>query len=105
MSFNKNLNDFRYLLPNDIELRGESCLLAATFYKAIYQSSVPYSKHDVDYTKEDSETINSEFLLPGLNLNSDLFRFDLRNIIQSLNYICLELIDGKYCLDVSEVKF
>lgn len=61
---------------------------------------MPHSKHDLDYTKEDSETINMEFLLPGLNLNSDLYRFDIRNIIQSINYISLELIDAKHCLIV-----
>ncbi len=91
----------RYLLSHDIELRTESCLFSATFFKCIYQESVPHSKHDYDYTYEDMDSINMDFLLPGIILSSDPYRFDLRNLIASLNFVCLELLNAKHYITVS----
>lgn len=60
-----------------MELKTECCLLSATFFKSIFRASIPYSPHDYDYTKYDIEFINSNYLLPGLMFNSEMY-FSIR---------------------------
>lgn len=58
-----------------------------------------YSKHDLDYAKEEVDYLNSDFLIPGLLFNSEMFRFDIRYVISALNFICLELVNADYNMD------
>ncbi|RNA01418.1 cilia- and flagella-associated 54-like [Brachionus plicatilis] len=88
----------QYYLSNDLELKTECCLLSATFFKSIFRGSIPYSRHDFDYSKNDLEFINSDYLLPGLMFNSEIFRFDVRYVISSLNYVCIELLNAGHYL-------
>ncbi len=91
----------RYLLSHDIEMRTEACLLSANLFKCVYQESVPHSKHDYDYSKDDTDV--ADFLLPGLLVNSDPHRFNLRYVIAALNFVCLELLNAKHYLSVSKL--
>ncbi len=91
----------QYFLASDLELKTECCLFSAVLFKSIFSASVSYSKHDVDYGKEDADSMNTDFLLPGLLWNSDTHRFDIRCVVGSLNFICIELVNAGYYLNVS----
>lgn len=93
----------QYLLQNDLDMRTEACLLSSVFYKCIYQASVPHSHHDIDYAKEDTDKISNDFLISGLNMNSDPHRFNIRFIVSSLNYVTSELVNAKHYLPVLPV--
>ncbi|CAF0895749.1 unnamed protein product [Brachionus calyciflorus] len=88
----------QYHLSNDLELKTECCLLSATFFKCIFRASIPYSRYDFDYSKDDLEFINSDYLLPGIMFNSEIYRFDVRYVISSLNFVCLELLNAGHYL-------
>ena len=91
----------QYYLANDLELKTECCLFSASLFKSIFSASVSYSSHDTEYGKEDADYLNSDFLLPGLLFNSEIFRFDIRYIVSSLNFICLELLNAGYYSNVN----
>ena len=91
----------QYYLANDLEIKTECCLFSATLFKSIFRASVSYSLHDLDYGKEDADFLNSEFLLPGFIFNSEMYRFDIRYVLSSLNFICLELLNAGHYINVS----
>lgn len=62
----------RYYLTNNIDWRTESCLLSAAFFKSILRGSVPYSKYDVDYARNELSLMSNDNLLPGILFNSDM---------------------------------
>lgn len=62
----------RYIISNNLELKTECCLLSAAFFKSVFRASIPYSRHDIDYTKDEIEFINSDYLLPGLIFNNEM---------------------------------
>lgn len=82
-----------------MELRTECCLLSAVLFKCIFSSTVPFSKYDLDYAKDDADHLCFEYLIPGLLFNSEMYRFDIRYVIASLNFICIELINAGYYLN------
>ena len=94
----------QYYLANDLEIKTECCLFSATLFKSIFRSSVSYSKHDLDYAKEDADFLNIDFLLPGFLFNSEMYRFDIRYVVSSLNFICLELLNAGHYINVRKLS-
>ncbi len=95
----------QYFLASDLELKTECCLFSAVLFKSILSASVSYSRHDLDYGKDDVDSMNSDFLLPGLLWNSDTHRFDIRSVVSSMNFICIELVNAGHYLSVSLKNF
>ena len=89
----------QYFLANDLELKTECCLFSATLFKSILSASVSYSSHDLDYAKDDIDSMNTDYLLPGFLFNSEMYRFDIRYVVASLNFICLEMVNAGYYLN------
>lgn len=90
-------------MASDLELKTECCLYSATFFKCIFRASVPYPRHDIDYIKDDLEFLNTDYLLPGLLFNNEIYRFDIRYVIAALNFISLELLNAGHYLYVKNL--
>ena len=63
----------QYYLVSDLDLRTEACLLSAVFFTSIFRSTIPFSKYDIDFAKDDVlDSNNVDRILPGVLFNSDL---------------------------------
>ncbi len=89
----------QYYLTNDLELQIECCLFSAVLFKSVLSGSLTFSKFDLDYAFEEADYLSPD-LIPGVIFNSDTYRFDIRQVISALNFICLELINSGHCLSV-----
>ncbi len=86
-------------MANDLELQIECCLFSASLFKSILAGTISNSKYDIDYATDNINNYNADYLLPSYFLNSDSFRFNIRYVISSLNFICLELIKSGHYLN------
>ncbi|XP_041347318.1 cilia- and flagella-associated protein 54-like [Gigantopelta aegis] len=94
-------NIAQYILTSDLGLRIESCFLAGYFFKALFRSSLPHPTADQDYALyEVGEGCEVTNLIPGIDLLSDRFRTDGRQLVSALRWVTEELARGRHNLFV-----
>ena len=84
-------------------MRTECCLFSSALFKSIFNASISYPKYELDFARDDADHLNADYLIPGVLFNSDMHRFDIRYVISALNYICIELLNGGFYLNVWQV--
>nr|XP_022298745.1 cilia- and flagella-associated protein 54-like isoform X2 [Crassostrea virginica] len=94
-------NIAQYILTSDLGLRMECCFLSGYFFKALFRTSLPHPRADRDYALyEVGEGCEVTNLVPGLDLLSEKFRCDGRQLIAALRWVTEELARGKHNLFV-----
>nr|XP_034306398.1 cilia- and flagella-associated protein 54 isoform X5 [Crassostrea gigas] len=94
-------NIAQYILTSDLGLRMECCFLSGYFFKALFRTSLPHPRADRDYALyEVGEGCEVTNLVPGLDLLSEKFRCDGRQLIAAIRWVTEELARGKHNLFV-----
>ncbi|XP_064604908.1 cilia- and flagella-associated protein 54-like isoform X2 [Liolophura sinensis] len=91
----------QYVITSDLGLRMECCFLSGYLFKALFCSSLPHPTADRDYALyEVGEGCEVTHLVPGIDLLSDKFRADGRQLVAALRWVTEELARGRYNLFV-----
>lgn len=91
----------QYIHTSNLGLRLECCLLSATFFKALFCSSLPHPTADKDYALYEVGTgCEVAELIPGIDLLSEAFRSNGRSVVAALRWITEELARGRYLITV-----
>ncbi|XP_063397833.1 cilia- and flagella-associated protein 54-like isoform X1 [Mytilus trossulus] len=94
-------NIAQYILTSDLGLRMECCFLSGYFFKALFRSSLPHPRADRDYALYDvGEGCEVTNLVPGIDLLSEKFRSDGRQLAAALRWVTEELARGNHNLFV-----
>ncbi|ESO99725.1 hypothetical protein LOTGIDRAFT_238729 [Lottia gigantea] len=94
-------NIAQYILTSDFGLRLECCFLSGYFFKALFRASLPHPTSDRDYALYDvGEGCEVTSLVPGIDLLSDRFRADGRQVVAALRWVTEELSRGRHNLFV-----
>ncbi|XP_074609756.1 cilia- and flagella-associated protein 54-like isoform X1 [Acropora palmata] len=94
-------NIAQYIHTSNLGLRLDCCLLSASFFKALFCSSLPHPGTDKDYALyEVGIGCEVSELVPGIDLLSEAFRSNGRSVVASLRWITEELARGRYLLTV-----
>ncbi|KAL3852227.1 hypothetical protein ACJMK2_015897, partial [Sinanodonta woodiana] len=91
----------QYILTSDLGMRMECCFLSGYLFKSVFRSSLPHPHADQDYALYDvGEGCEVTNLVPGIDLLSDRFRCDGRQLVASLRWVTEEMARGKHSLFV-----
>ncbi|XP_059167715.1 cilia- and flagella-associated protein 54-like [Physella acuta] len=85
-------NIAQYIITLDADLKTACCFLSGYLFKALFRASLPHPTKDIEYVLYDighnSEVTN---LIPGIDLMSDRFRCDGRQVVAALHLTIEEL--------------
>ncbi|KAK3608116.1 hypothetical protein CHS0354_004771 [Potamilus streckersoni] len=91
----------QYILTSDLGMRMECCFLSGYLFKSVFRSSLPHPHADQEYALYDvGEGCEVTNLVPGIDLLSDRFRCDGRQLVASLRWVSEELARGRHGLFV-----
>ncbi|KAK6177089.1 hypothetical protein SNE40_015265 [Patella caerulea] len=91
----------QYILTSDLGLRMDCCFLSGYFFKALFRASMPHPVADRDYALYDvGEGCEVTNLVPGIDLLSERFRADGRQVVAALRWVTEELSRGRHNLFV-----
>ncbi|XP_027049490.1 cilia- and flagella-associated protein 54-like [Pocillopora damicornis] len=94
-------NIAQYIHTSNLGLRLECCLLSATFFKALFCSSLPHPTAEKDYALyEVGAGCEVAELIPGIDLLSNAFRSNGRSVLAALRWITEELARARYLITV-----
>ncbi|XP_056000170.1 cilia- and flagella-associated protein 54-like isoform X4 [Ostrea edulis] len=94
-------NIAQYILTSDLGLRMECCFLSGYFFKALFRTSLPHPRADRDYALyEVGEGCEVTNLVPGVDMLSEKFRCDGRQLVAGIRWVTEELARGKHNLFV-----
>ncbi|XP_053377953.1 cilia- and flagella-associated protein 54-like isoform X4 [Mercenaria mercenaria] len=94
-------NVAQFILTSDLGLRTECCFLSGYLFKAIFRSSLPHPLADRDYAMyEVGEGCEVTNLIPGVDLLSEKYRADGRQVLAALRWVIEELARGHHNLFV-----
>ncbi|XP_052780184.1 cilia- and flagella-associated protein 54-like isoform X4 [Mya arenaria] len=94
-------NIAQFILTVDLGLRTECCFLSGYLFKAVFRTSLPHPQADRDYAMyEVGEGCEVTNLIPGVDLLSEKYRTDGRQLVASLRWVIEELARGHHNLFV-----
>ncbi|XP_052282343.1 cilia- and flagella-associated protein 54-like isoform X6 [Dreissena polymorpha] len=94
-------NIAQFILTSDLGLRMECCFLSGYLFKTVFRTALPHPQADRDYALyEVGEGCEVTHLIPGVDLLSEKYRADGRQLVAALRWVIEELARGHHNLFV-----
>ncbi|XP_048409672.2 cilia- and flagella-associated protein 54-like [Stegostoma tigrinum] len=91
----------QFMTPLDFSFRLDCCILSSFFFKALFRTTFPHPRSDLEYVSYEIGFDNDVTeLIPGIDLFSDRFRADVRSVVGSLDFLLHELYSAQQNLKV-----